>query len=231
MTTNDIGKYCTQCSKNVIDFTNLTDNEVVKVIENATGLLCGHFDKAQLDRLLIQSNMPSTNPSLYKIITGLLLLSASGNSVASGQQAEIQILSPQEITKSLVYADTTKKPHTQQTDSLENMVQGKVIDSITTEPIQFKLVKIKETKVESITDIEGNFKIIIPYNLITDIINFQVIIRDYKKTEFSVYRKDLPIIKDLIVKVSREPIYYIDGNIRIIKVKKKWWQRKTKSCP
>src|SRR4051812_39218827 len=47
------GRFCNSCSKTVVDFSNKTDTEIKKVLEeNPKGHVCGHFKKSQLDRPL-----------------------------------------------------------------------------------------------------------------------------------------------------------------------------------
>lgn len=47
------GRFCNSCSKIVVDFSNKTDFEIKKVLdENPKGHVCGHFKKSQLDRPL-----------------------------------------------------------------------------------------------------------------------------------------------------------------------------------
>ena len=75
MTQNDKGKHCAVCAKTVVDFSKLSDNQVIKLIENSKGEVCGHFNKTQLNRALTQTN-EQTNPFLYQILAGALLLSS-----------------------------------------------------------------------------------------------------------------------------------------------------------
>ncbi len=47
------GRFCNSCSKTVVDFSNKTDYEIKKVLEESPkGHVCGHFKKTQLDRPL-----------------------------------------------------------------------------------------------------------------------------------------------------------------------------------
>ncbi len=49
MTPTEQGKFCAQCSKEVFDFTNASDEELYKKVQ-AGASLCGRFKKDQLDR-------------------------------------------------------------------------------------------------------------------------------------------------------------------------------------
>lgn len=51
---NSIGdsKFCSRCKKNLIDFSTMSDIELLAVIKNGGGELCGRFEETQLNRLL-----------------------------------------------------------------------------------------------------------------------------------------------------------------------------------
>lgn len=49
MTPIDMGKYCQQCDKKVVDFSGMTDREVIAYYERH-GKVCGRFTSTQLNR-------------------------------------------------------------------------------------------------------------------------------------------------------------------------------------
>ncbi|HKO82645.1 MAG TPA: hypothetical protein VJU78_19700, partial [Chitinophagaceae bacterium] len=54
MTTVDKGKFCGACQKNVIDFTNMSDEQLVAFFKKpGTGSTCGRFMGDQLDRNIV----------------------------------------------------------------------------------------------------------------------------------------------------------------------------------
>ncbi len=55
MAPNEQGRYCSACSKTVIDFTNYSDQEIADyfIALNGQGV-CGHFKKQQVDRIRIE---------------------------------------------------------------------------------------------------------------------------------------------------------------------------------
>ncbi len=52
MTPAEKGRFCGQCQKTVVDFTTMTDDEVLDTLKAATGNTCGRFLAQQLDRPL-----------------------------------------------------------------------------------------------------------------------------------------------------------------------------------
>lgn len=52
MTPNERGRFCGQCQKTVVDFTTMTDDEVLATLQATSGNTCGRFFAQQLDRPL-----------------------------------------------------------------------------------------------------------------------------------------------------------------------------------
>ncbi len=56
------GRLCMQCSKEVINFTKFDDSEIIKIIEQSKGRICGRMSVSQLDRPIeIQSKKTDQN--------------------------------------------------------------------------------------------------------------------------------------------------------------------------
>ena len=49
------GKFCTYCQKKVIDFTELSDSEIVRILETNKGEICGRFEEEQIGRKIAGS--------------------------------------------------------------------------------------------------------------------------------------------------------------------------------
>jgi hypothetical protein len=52
MTPTEKGAFCSSCSKEVKDFTNSSDQEILKTIEASENQICGHISNHQLNRTL-----------------------------------------------------------------------------------------------------------------------------------------------------------------------------------
>lgn len=220
MTRTDIGKFCHHCSKAVVDFTQLTDNEVLQIIEQNSGKLCGRLSQNQLNRV-IQPYQPTKRTRLYKILAGLLFIGTSENIFAS----PIQEL-PQNIVSIVDNKNTNSQPTERKpeptTDSLKNVVQGLVIDSKTKEPLQLASIFIKDTKTGTITDNDGKFELIIPDSLVSDKIYLVIACLGYQTTEIIINKNDLPTTKHFAIVPAEQALL---GEVIVVK-KKKWWQRK-----
>ncbi|MFA9194056.1 carboxypeptidase-like regulatory domain-containing protein, partial [Flavobacterium sp. FBOR7N2.3] len=107
-------------------------------------------------------------------------------------------------------------------DSLKNTITGKVIDIEYNSPLAGAIVTIKNTTIETTTDFDGKFKLIIPDSLLTDKIHIIIFSIGYKKTETIIDKSELLQTKDSFI-ISVEPEEALLGEVIIIK-KKRWWQ-------
>lgn len=83
MTPEAQGRFCGSCSKIVVDFTNMTDHEVIAFFEQSKGKTCGRFTKDQLARPLEKElNKPIIFYQKWLIaavLSGILALSPETN--------------------------------------------------------------------------------------------------------------------------------------------------------
>ncbi|MCF8424851.1 MAG: carboxypeptidase-like regulatory domain-containing protein [Bacteroidia bacterium] len=225
MTKTDFGKFCSNCSKTVVDFTQLTDNEVLQIVKQNSGKLCGRLTQDQLNRAL-ELYKPTNTSRFHKILAGLLLVGTSENLPATDHQ-KLQ----NEIVTNIDNKKTNSEPleikSTPTTDSLKNIVKGMVVDSKTKEPLPFATIIIKGTKTGTTTDMNGKFKLFIPDSLLADKIYLIMNYVGYQMTEVEVNKNDLPLTKELLI-VPAETAFLGLVEIEVVK-KKKWWQRKKKS--
>lgn len=224
------GRFCSHCSKAVIDFTYLTDTEIVKQIEKISGKLCGNLTSEQLNRIIIAKENARTF-GFYKILAGLLLIGSSKNLPATNPvtlKTEISIpIHNEELHDNEI--EYRENP----TDSLSNIIQGVVIDSATKEPLIGVIIKLKNTNKAVATDIDGKFKITIPDSLLSDSLALKISYIGYKTKEFAIDKTKFPIINEQFI---MSPTGVIIGDVIIIRhnkkemvaKKKKWWPSKKK---
>ena len=84
------GKFCKHCCKTVTDFTHLGDQEVIKLIKQSSGNLCGRFTDEQLNKEFKEDKEKNNNWH-SKIAASLLLLIASKSVSANTKASKIFI--------------------------------------------------------------------------------------------------------------------------------------------
>lgn len=85
----DKGRFCTNCEKTVIDFTRMSDSEVLKVMSAAKGTVCGRMTEDQLNRNLIPDRSPVPQFSLRALVLGTAITTFSALHSCSYAQGEV----------------------------------------------------------------------------------------------------------------------------------------------
>lgn len=84
MSPSQQGKFCQECQKEVVDFTNFSTHQIQEFFQKEQGRVCGRFEKGQLD-----STFPFPTPSRVKkwaaaaVLTAVVTLSSCGDSSES----------------------------------------------------------------------------------------------------------------------------------------------------
>lgn len=78
MTPNERGSFCDSCSKNVIDFTRLSQLEISEIMKNSDGNICARVTKTQLRTPLfnLEPEKKSFRFPYSKVAAGLMLASS-----------------------------------------------------------------------------------------------------------------------------------------------------------
>jgi len=187
------GRFCQHCSHIVIDFTSLSDSQVLAVIEKSNGKLCGRFRESQLNRLMVQAEGVNSNPRLYKILAGLLLLATANNAISKPPNDNNRVMtqspapdtgSPYQVGK-LAYVPV-------KTRASNDSISGSVIDGNTKKPLAHATVHLKNSKRTWMLDATGKFAIIWPEGNLPNTIIFQISAPGYETLEFAVDKNKLP---------------------------------------
>jgi hypothetical protein len=224
MIKNDLGKYCSNCANTVTDFTGMTDSEIIKRIGQNSEKLCGRLKNQQLNRLLIEDRSKNNFSHLYKFLSGLLLLGTVENSFSKNKVFQTEIIQTIDSAKSQSVAENK----IQYTDSLKNIIHGVVIDKQTKETIPFASILVKGTQISMVANIDGEFKLLLPENILEGSINLVISYAGYESAETLINGQDLPITKEFIINPLEGADAVLVGYVCFEK-KKKWWQRKEKS--
>ncbi len=168
MTPVDKGRFCESCTKQVVDFSVMTDQEILNHLSKASGKLCGRFANDQLQRPLQPLKEEKKKFWWIAAMMPLLMLfeksRAQKNNVTQGAPA-ITIKTPRtEIMGKMqlpekqikVVGDTIISP------DIENkiLVNGKVIQE-NGDPLPYATVSAVNISASTIADSLGNFELYI----------------------------------------------------------------------
>lgn len=167
MTPEKQGRYCGSCAKTVVDFSVMTDNQMLNYLNRKTGNTCGHFTADQLLRPIIKTQLQPKKTWRYWIasIASLFVLmqKSSGQSQQSVQHLKgdtkvvLEEMKPMILGKMVI--PISKKS-----------VSGTIVDEDNT-PIAGTSIIIKNTKKGVATDVNGGFTLSTNDNKVTVIIS------------------------------------------------------------
>lgn len=189
------GKFCLSCSKNVIDFTFLSDKEILKVLEQATGKVCGRLNASQHNRLMVTHKSSRSFPVVYKLLTSLMLVPAPILLLAS-TKPKLEVVSKviskaNERDLAVVHQDSITKQ--------KAVFSGRVVDE-GGEAIIGATMVIKGTNIKTSTDINGYFSIPVPDNFKSRSVTFTISALGYQIMERSLTKNQLTRKKEWVLK-------------------------------
>lgn len=161
MTPSEKGRFCNQCSKTVVDFSKMSDTEIIQLISTTNSRICGHLNVKQLNRVF--ENKPASIYRTYapfpQLLSGLLLLSTPSCDDVQKIHVKTEVSQTGEPFK-------IGKIKTQASESTSsNIISGQILDSLTAKPIASVEIRIIDgiiTILKTYSDENGNFQFEIP---------------------------------------------------------------------
>jgi hypothetical protein len=145
MQSQGANKFCQQCSTIIIDFSKMSDKEVIDFLEQRKyQQTCGKFEAKRLEKLNNQLSLNRSKRSLIKpILTAAILTTATLSATAQEYNKPV---STYKIIQHQINSDSANTV----------VIRGKLVD-LQGEPLIAATVSINETG--TITDIDGSFKL------------------------------------------------------------------------
>ncbi len=210
------GRYCQGCQKDVIDFTQLSNQEIIGYFEQKSKVkTCGHFGEEQLYQLnksLKQPPRTSLQPSLSTLVLGTLLTASScqtsktiNHSNCKGHKSRYEI-----VDKSINKRDTASAE-----------IIGTII-SEDNEPLSDVFIQIGETNIGAVSDLDGEFKLVVP----TDLRQAKVLTTNYVGFERLQINLDEVTNKKIKITLVDDP-NLLTGEVVVVRPSfpKRIWQR------
>lgn len=163
MTPTEQGRFCQACAKEVIDFSRMTDTEILDYLSrHQQQKICGRVAVAQLEREIVRPGSVKKRVYWYwnYLMASLLLFTRQ----AAAQPVQLNKVSPPIVNPR---AENQKPP--QETDTAVNpsplRVSGKVVD-INNLPIPYATVYVKGTHSGVSANEQGSFSILTNANAV-----------------------------------------------------------------
>ena len=202
---NETTKFCSNCSKSIIDFSVQSDRQIKKAIYKSSGQLCGKFSSDQLNRSL--DNVDNYFPNLRAIVLSGLLLNVTAN--LNGQ---VEMKAPQEQSIST-------------SDPSYVVIKGRIKDTISPQLSGDLRVELNGFHLYCLPNSSGDFQFQVPRKSVPELISLTV----RKGNAYKVY-SDLNPNEFIDISVSLHPIYIDEDFINALSmigyvvVKPKWYQ-------
>lgn len=148
MSPEEKGRFCQHCQKTVVDFSNMTDRELVNYFSTASGRVCGRFMPEQLNR---ETVIPRESKQPFISIAAML---SALYFFIPGTKAAIRPMTTQG------QADTTE-PATEPVP-LNRVITGTVTSDGQVNFLEGVTVRIKDTYIGTMTNENGHFRIVLP---------------------------------------------------------------------
>jgi hypothetical protein len=146
------GRFCLSCQKAVVDFSRMTNEEIIQYFEqNAGKKTCGRI-------AIHQHNAPISNyrkvvsPWFNKYVAGFLM------AIGFYNPTKAQTVTPNE--QHMMKGEMVARPI--QTTNKKLVIKGRVLDEETQKPIKGAIVKIDGSDAMATTDKYGNYSLNVP---------------------------------------------------------------------
>lgn len=153
MTPREQGRFCSVCTKTVVDFSTMTDTQLFSVLKNGAGNMCGHFHKEQLDRTITAPKKPKwILQPFWKYFVGLFLFIKPAVAKAQGKPVCTPVIPDKPYVKmGIVAVDNRPK-------KIEKEITG-IIMNTSKQALSGVVINVKGTTKYTTADSKGNFKI------------------------------------------------------------------------
>jgi len=146
------GRYCANCQKNVVDFSGLSNQEIIERLSNADNL-CGKFDKLQFDSLNSYLSEKGEKPSFFKswtyaaMMLGMLpFISMETKAKPVYEQAEVPFKKGESLKDTVTYIK----------------IRGIIKSSGDDNPLPAATIQIMGTNIKTTTNADGCFEMMVP---------------------------------------------------------------------
>ncbi|NII28239.1 T9SS type A sorting domain-containing protein [Pseudoflavitalea sp. X16] len=158
MTPNEQGRHCMACQKTVVDFTLMSDQEILDHISRASSAVCGRFNNDQLNKTYVEKKIkPSfTFRYAWNMITAAFLLTAGAATAQSKTPVKRHVVANK---KKLIPLKPPLVVGTVAVVVPDRTISGVVREDSTGNPVSFASVRIKGAETGVSANEAGRFEL------------------------------------------------------------------------
>jgi hypothetical protein len=171
MTATQQGRFCMSCQKEVIDFSVMTDKEILRYISTASGNTCGRIANDQLNRDLVPPPEPRKIWWKYWMSIAASVIMLSAKSTAQDRVIKTPaVAEPVPLKKGDTVMIRLGGISSIKKDAIKTKILGRVVDEENV-PVPYASIKIVDGKGIA-ADSSGNFEL----NTTADVSNLQLVV-------------------------------------------------------
>ncbi len=160
------GRFCNACSKVVVDFSMMSDKEILNYISNASSKICGRVSDDQLNRP-IQMPVESKRISfryLWSLLISSLLITYKTHAQGKIKLDSIPATAPASVpVPSFQYALSGRLGGVSYVDVKRIKIRSQIIKGKVTsengEPVPFATIILVDSKLSAVSDSSGEFQL------------------------------------------------------------------------
>jgi hypothetical protein len=158
MTPQEQGRFCGSCQKTVVDFSVMTDKEVLEYFSKANQHVCGRFSNDQLDRELkvVEKKKRLSWVYVWNVLLASLLMTKT---YAQGKPVKKLPVKTEVWDQRTMGIVATPEPKQREEAVMPVTLKGKVIDAQTKQPIAGASIMVKDADRGAMADTLGNFEL------------------------------------------------------------------------
>jgi hypothetical protein len=145
MTPQDKGRHCQSCNKIVVDFSLMSDRQVLEYFKTTTGKTCGRFNDDQLQRPIVE---PQQKPSRWNyLVASILGFFMTGKLVAQDRMMLGKVIAKPPVQKCVTKGETVEvKNDTNHIKTVGDTIYQKLLNNPTSlgDKLLDKQTKLKE---------------------------------------------------------------------------------------
>lgn len=219
MKPTEIGRLCGSCQKTVVDFTAMSDAEVMRFMAQQTGNACGRFRADQLNRpLRTYSSVSHRQRRLLSLLTAGLFGWHTTQAQISGRE-----IGDNQTTVQMVESEITE-PSTPGTSASavpvdsSGVITGRVVARADNADLSGVTVRVEGTYVYVYTYATGTFQLTVPVELAANDVTLSVSCSGYVPQEISVKPGHRG---PLLIALTEETNANIMGEVMVTEIDKK----------
>ncbi|WP_158638383.1 carboxypeptidase-like regulatory domain-containing protein [Panacibacter ginsenosidivorans] len=208
MTPEGKGRFCDSCSKQVVDFSLMSDQQVLNYFKNASGKTCGRFANDQLQRPMVE--VAEQKKKVWWVAAVMPLLMLFGRVNAQKKIGKVKLGTPvkvipdnrpeimEKVSPEIIPVyDTIAEPVKAMGDTIlsyttnELIIKGTLTDMEKGDVLPYASIVVKNSKIGTASDMNGNFSLKMKNNGVLPVLILAYVGYETKEIDLNKYNGEI----------------------------------------